>query len=68
MMHKVRHKNDPSHLLLRGQRSYYLRRIPKDVASHYPASRLCFSLHTKSYKAALRNAQALSQKLDDYWL
>ncbi len=67
-MHKVRHKNDPCHLLLRGQRYYYLRRIPKDVASHYPASRLCFSLHTKSYKAALRNAQSLSQKLDDYWL
>ena len=67
-MHKLRHKIDPCHLLLRGQRYYYLRRIPKDVAAHYPASRLCFSLHTKSYKAALRNAQSLSQKLDDYWL
>ncbi len=47
---------------------YYVRRIPCDLTSFYSVKRLCFSLKTKSLKAANRSAASISQRLDDYWL
>ncbi len=47
---------------------YYVRRIPFDLTSFYSVKRLCFSLKTKSLKAANRSAASVSQRLDDYWL
>ena len=47
---------------------YYVRPIPCDLTSFYSVKRLCFSLKTKSLKAANRCAASISQRLDDYWL
>jgi len=47
---------------------YYVRRIPNDVSDYYPRNRLYFSLRTKSHAAACKAAQAVTHKLDDYWM
>ena len=31
-------------------------------------SRLCFSLKTKSLKAAIRTSKSVTQRIEDYWL
>jgi hypothetical protein len=38
------------------------------VRQHYASKRLSFSLKTKSYAGALRAAQSVTQRLEDYWL
>jgi integrase len=38
------------------------------VRQHYYSKRLSFSLKTKSYAGALRAAQSVTQRLEDYWL
>jgi hypothetical protein len=38
------------------------------VRQHYASIRLSFSLKTKSYAGALRAAQSVTQRLEDYWL
>ena len=47
---------------------YYVRHIPYDLASIYSVTRLCFSLKTKSLKAAIRTSRSVTQRLEDYWL
>jgi len=47
---------------------YYTRRVPYDVRQHYASHRLSFSLRTKSNAGALRAAQSVTQRLEDYWL
>ncbi len=47
---------------------YYTRRVPYDVRQHYASHRLSFSLKTKSYANAVRAAQSVTQRLEDYWL
>ena len=46
---------------------HFVRRVPADVKQHYRSDRVSISLRTKSSKAAIRSAQSISQRLDDYW-
>ena len=64
----MRNKYDASHVMYRDGVYYYVRCIPCDLTSFYSVKRLCFSLKTKSLKAANRSAASISQRLDDYWL
>ena len=64
----MRNKYDASHVMYRDGVYYYVRRIPCDLTCFYSVKRLCFSLKTKSLKAANRSAASISQRLDDYWL
>ena len=64
----MRNKYDASHVMYRDGVYYYVRRIPCDLTSFYTVKRLCFSLKTKSLKAANHYAASISQRLDDYWL
>ena len=64
----MRNKYDASHVMYRDGVYYYVRRIPCDLTSFYSVKRLCFSLKTKSLKAANLSAASISQRLDDYWL
>ena len=64
----MRNKYDASHVMYLDDVYYYVRRIPCDLTSFYLVKRLCFSLKTKSLKAANRSAASISQRLDDYWL
>ena len=47
---------------------YYVRHIPHDLAPIYSVTRPCFSLKTKSLKAAIRTSRSVTQRLEDYWL
>ena len=67
-MSKVMYRSDDSYVSCRAGIYYYIRRVPYDVRQHYASNRLSFSLRTKSYVSALRAAQSISQRLEDYWL
>jgi len=45
-----------------------VRRIPVDVRQHYKADRISLSLRTRSLSVAVRSAQSINQRLEDYWL
>ena len=45
---------------------HYVRHIPFDLLAYYNVSRLCFSLKTKSLKAAIRVSKSVTQRLEDY--
>ena len=47
---------------------YFVRRIPVDMQHHYDKCRLYFSLRTQSKSRAVRAAQSITQRLDDYWM
>ena len=47
---------------------YFVRRIPVDMQHHYYKCRLYFSLRTQSKIRAVRAAQSITQRLDDYWM
>ena len=47
---------------------YFVRRIPVDMQHHYDKCRLYFSLRTQSKARAIRAAQSITQRLDDYWM
>ena len=64
----MRKKYAPEHVMNRDGVYYYVRHIPYDLIAYYNVSRLCFSLKTKSLKAAIRASKSVSQRLDDYWL
>ena len=64
----MRKKYVPEHVMCRDGVYYYVRHIPHDLASVYSVTRLCFSLKTKSLKAAIRSSKSVSQRLEDYWL
>ena len=67
-MSKVMYKSDASYVSCRAGIYYYTRRVPYDVRQHYASNRLSFSLRTKSNAGALRAAQSVTQRLEDYWL
>ena len=48
----MRNKCEANHVLYRDGVYYYVRRVPYDLTSYYDVKRLCFSLKTKSLKAA----------------
>ena len=64
----MRNKCEANHVLYRDGIYYYVRRVPHDLSSHYDVKRLCFSLKTKSLKAAIRASRSVTQRLEDYWL
>ena len=45
---------------------YYTRRVPIDVGPYYDHRRLSFSLRIKSYAGAVRTAQSVTQRLEDF--
>jgi len=67
-MSKVMYKSGASYVSCRAGVYYYTRRVPYDVKQHYSSNRLSFSLRTKSNSGALRAAQSVTQRLEDYWL
>lgn len=58
----------PQYTFIKDSVYYYSRRIPSDLKHHYNASRIAYSLRTSSARRALVTAQALTAKLDDFWL
>ena len=62
------YKSGASYVSCRAGVYYYTRRVPYDVRQHYASARLSFSLRTKSNAGALRAAQSVTQRLEDYWL
>ena len=67
-MSNVMYKSNASYVSCRAGVYYYTRRIPCDARQHYASERLSFSLRTKSNAGALRAAQSVTQRLEDYWL
>ena len=64
----MRKINTPEYVMIRDGVYYYVRHIPCDLTSIYSVTRLCFSLKTKSLKAAIRTSKSVTQRLEDYWL
>ena len=64
----MRKKYAPEHVMIRDGVYYYVRHIPYDLTPIYSVTRLCFSLKTKSLKAAIRTSKSVTQRLEDYWL
>ena len=62
------YKSNAHYVLCRAGIYYYTRRVPIDVRQCYASPRLSFSLRTKSYAGAVRVAQSVPQRLEDYWL
>ena len=67
-MYRVMYKSDVQYVSCRAGIYYYTRRVPIDVRQYYASPRLSFSLRTKSYAGAVRAAQSVTQRLEDYWL
>ena len=67
-MHKVMYTNISQYVSNRDGTFYYVRRVPHDVRQHYASSRISFSLRTKSLRYAIRSANSVTQRLEDYWL
>ena len=59
--------NQSSYIRVRFGIYHFIRRVPADVKQYYRSDRVSISLRTKSAKAAIRSAQSISQRLDDYW-
>ena len=66
VMSKVMYKSNASYVSCRAGVYYYTRLVPYDVRQHYTSNRLSFSLRTKSNAGALRAAQSVTQRLEDY--
>ena len=64
----MRKKYAPEHVMNRDGVYDYVRPIPHDLIAYYNVSRLCFSLKTKSLKAAIRTSKSVTQRIEDYWL
>ena len=67
-MSRVMYKSDGQYVSNRAGIYYYTRRVPIDVRQYYASPRLSFSLRTKSYAGAVRAAQSVTRRLEDYWL
>jgi hypothetical protein len=63
-----RSTNSITHTICRDGVYYYHRRVPNDLSSYYSGPKLCFSLRTRSRKAAERAATSVTSRLDDYWM
>ena len=46
---------------------YFSRRVPSDQTHHYNASRIMYSLRTRSAAVAASRAQRAAQQLDEHW-
>lgn len=46
---------------------YFSRRVPSDLSHHYKASRIMYSLRTRSPAVATSRAQRAAQQLDEHW-
>lgn len=46
---------------------YFERRVPRDLRKHYSASKISYSLRTRSTLVAASRATRAAQKLDEYW-
>ena len=46
---------------------YFSRRVPKDLEGHYKASKIVFSLKTKSLKDAKAKSTSLASQLNEEW-
>ncbi len=46
---------------------YFERRVPRDLLRHYSASKISFSLKTRSSTVAASRATKAAQQLDEYW-
>ena len=68
MMYRVMYNSNAHYVSCRAGVYYYTRRVPIDVRQYYASPRLSFSLRTKSYAGAVRAAQSVTQRLEDYWL
>ena len=67
-MSKLMYKYTHSHLSVRSGIFYFVRRILVDVRKHYKADRNSLSLRTRVISKAVRAAQSINQRLEDYWL
>ena len=56
----MRKKYAPEHVMNRDDVYYYVRHTPYDLIAYYNVSRLCFSLKTKSLKAAIRTSKSVT--------
>ena len=66
MMYKVMYNSNAHYVSCRAGVYYYTRRVPIDVRQYYSSPRLSFSLRTKSYAGAVRAAQSVTQRLEDF--
>jgi hypothetical protein len=46
---------------------YFSRRVPRDLSHHYKASRIMYSLRTRSKVIATSRAQRAALTLDEHW-
>lgn len=46
---------------------YFSRRVPSDLSHHYNATRIMYSLRTRSAAVATSRAQRAAQQLDEHW-
>lgn len=46
---------------------YFERRVPRDLQKHYSASKIAYSLRTRSSSVAASRATRAAQQLDEYW-
>src|SRR6056297_2956297 len=46
---------------------YFSHRVPSDLSHHYNASRIMYSLRTRSAAVATSRAQGAAQQLDEHW-
>lgn len=46
---------------------YFERRVPRDLRKHYSASKISYSLRTRSSSIASSRATRAAQQLDEYW-
>lgn len=46
---------------------YFERRVPRDLRKHYSASKISYSLRTRSSAVAASRAMRAAQQLDEYW-
>lgn len=68
MTSKLMCKSNQPHLSLRSGIFYFARRIPVDVRQHYKTDRISLSLRTRVISKAVRAAQSINQRLEDYCL
>ena len=66
MMYRVMYNSNAHYLSCRAGVYYYTRRVPIDVRQYYDSPCLSFSLRTKSYAGAVRAAQSVTQRLEDF--
>ena len=59
---------NPTYVFLKGNTYYFNRHVPRDVRSYYKSNRVILCLKTKRRFEALRAANSIAQRLEDYWL